>query len=311
MPQQVNVARFLRQQLTRTAVTKHTLLRAKSADAPTGLSFELFKEAAGLLSIIPSLYLGRMVFQRDQAICAGLLVRIVKFMTAIVQLIATPRPRHAGRRDVVLALIRPVMESSVNCVLLCRARDSERFDRFVAAGLGAERELHDQIQANVQARGGDTLPIESRMLKSIQRIIRASGLKIEDIKPGHTEWGGTFRDRVKEWRGDDKGYVALFRIPSHAVHGTWADLLFHHLEVVEGGYKAQLKWADIDPRYLGLPALLALEAGLSYLDRFFPPRLPARRALERRSHDLMSRILRIEHDHEARLLREKNRQAEK
>jgi hypothetical protein len=133
-------------------------------------------------------------FERDQGICAGLLVRITKFMLAIVQLVATAR---AKRREVVLALSRCVMESAVNCGFLATSSDPTIFQRFVTTGLGPERELYDEIRANIQKRGGKVLPIETRMLEAIDGLSRASGVRIEDVSSKHQEWGGSFRDKLK------------------------------------------------------------------------------------------------------------------
>ena len=152
-------------------MTERILRRAKSEHALTGLSFNLFKEAGILLGLLPGLYIDRPTLERDQAICAGLLVRTVKLMTAVVQLIATAQ--RSGRREVVLALTRSIVESAVNCGVLCTSQDASIFDRVVAVGLRPERELRDQILANVETRG-EKWPIEVRMLEAIERLARDS-----------------------------------------------------------------------------------------------------------------------------------------
>ena len=59
-----------------------------TADDFTSLSFELYKEVGIVVTVSASCYIGMSddphVMSRNQAICAGLLIRIAKFMSAIV-----------------------------------------------------------------------------------------------------------------------------------------------------------------------------------------------------------------------------------
>jgi hypothetical protein len=87
---------------------------------------------------------------RNQAICAGLLVRIAKFMLVVVQLGA-----KGDRAEVVAALKRSILESAINLEFLARSNDDKFFDQFVKLSLGPERELYDLIQSNIAARSGE------------------------------------------------------------------------------------------------------------------------------------------------------------
>src|SRR3981189_2923110 len=70
------------------------------------LAFELYKETGIVLAVSSHSYSGETPgdegLPRNQAICAGLLVRIAKFMIAVTQLVATSDSGDRG--DVVLAL---------------------------------------------------------------------------------------------------------------------------------------------------------------------------------------------------------------
>ncbi len=190
--------------------------------------FELYKEAMSVVNlaahILDEASTARGGWNRNQAICAGLLVRISKFMLVVVQLSA-----KGDRAEVVSALNRSIMESAINLEFLIRASDDKYFDQFVEFSLGPERELYDLIQANVAARNGEVLPIERRMLESIGDVCCASGVKIEDAARRHGDWGGGLRSRLKALNREEQ-YVSMQRIPSHAVHGTWVDLYKNHLE---------------------------------------------------------------------------------
>jgi hypothetical protein len=71
---------------------------------------------------------------RNQAICTGLIVRILKFMTVVVQLSS-----QGNRREVVYALNRSVVESATNLEFLVCADDDKYFDQFVKYSLSPER----------------------------------------------------------------------------------------------------------------------------------------------------------------------------
>jgi Family of unknown function (DUF5677) len=186
------------------------------------LSFELYKETLSVVNLASHLLDEEAAanggWPRNQAICAALLVRICKFMVVVTQLSA-----GGDRAEVVSALNRSILETAVNLEFLVASKDDTYFDRFVTQGLGPEGELHDIIQANIADRGGEVLPIEQRMLGSIEDVCRMSGVKIEDVDRKHGDWAGGVRARLKAI-GKEEQYSATMRIPSHAVHGNWVDL---------------------------------------------------------------------------------------
>lgn len=161
-------------------------------------------------------------------------------MTAVVQLVST-----AHRGYVVIALNRSITESAINLRFLLLKNEERWYEQFARSSLGPERELYDMIQANIKDRDGEILPIE-RMLDSIDHVSRLTGVKIEEVNPNAGDWGGGLRERLKAL-GDDKLYIIL-RTGSHAVHGTWVDLVTNHLKG---------KTEDMFPILDGLPLMLA------------------------------------------------------
>ncbi len=157
------------------------------------VAFELYKETVSIVNLAAHLFntdaAGNGGWPRNQAICAGLLVRIEKFMLVVTQLSATK-----NRADVVMALNRSIMESVINLEFLAGKTDDRFYEQFITSSLGPEGELYDLIQTNIAARGGDVSPIERRMLASIDDLCKISGVKIEDVsrKPG--DWGGGIRE---------------------------------------------------------------------------------------------------------------------
>ncbi len=261
----------------------------------SALAFELYKETGCVVSVAANCHMGtgptEGVFDRNQAICAGLLIRILKFMTTVAQLSAKT---HRG--EVIMALNRSIFESATNLRFMVMKNEARFYDQFVKFSLAPERELYDLITKNIEARGGEVLPIEDRMLASVHRVCKLSGVKIEDLDSKYRDWGGGMRNRL-EALGEPHAYVLGQRIASHAVHGTWADLLFHHLEAKEGGFVPNPEWTPVDERYLGPAGLAILRAVRDYLNRFLGD-IPEIMPLYARIDDLQQRILKTAKAHE-------------
>jgi uncharacterized protein DUF5677 len=262
-----------------------------------GVVFELYKEVIAVLVVVSHILdesaAAKNSLPRNQAICVGLMVRIVKFMIAVTQLSAKD-----DRGEVVFALNRSVMESSINLEFLVRTSEERYFDQFVEFSLGPERELYDIIQANIATRGGEVWPIKRRMLSSISRVCRASGLRIEDVERKHRDWGENLRDRLKVLTKEEL-YVGMVRMPSHAVHGTWVDLFMRHLRYDEKSnvFRPNPEWSPADARLLGPVAVFVLDAAQPYVERFFP-KMPEIELLIERISGLRDRILQVDAAHE-------------
>jgi hypothetical protein len=256
------------------------------------ISFELYKETATVVSVAAHVYFGvespdKFALPRNQATCAGLLVRISKFMVAMAKLMVD----LDGCGEVVTALGRSVMESATNLRFLVLKNEDRFFDQFVKFSLSPERELYDGIQKNIARRGGDVLPIEQRMMNSIDRVCKVSDVKIEEVPPKFRDWGGGFRNRLIAL-GEGERYAAQQGIQSHAVHGTWVDLVMRHLEVVDGGFRTYTAFMPVDSRVM-LPLCIAvLPAARAYLDTFLPS-VPELEPLYERLADLEERILKV------------------
>jgi hypothetical protein len=263
-------------------------------------SFELYKETISLVrvcfSILDEESHSKGGFARNHAICVGLLVRISKFMTAVIQLSAS-----TDRREVVQALSRSIMESATNVEFLAQATDDKYFNQYVEYSLAPERELYDTIQENIKKADGQVLPIETRMLESIDHVCRASAMKIEDVNKKHREWGESMRKRLEAIGKDGGYYVALQRVPSHAVHGSWVDLQMNNLEFNEekNVFTPRPEWGGVDSRMFGPIATVVLDAINVYLKRFLS-HVPVGGLIWERHVNLRERIMIVDAAHEAR-----------
>lgn len=277
-------------------ITDAILAECKQEADFTRLAHGLYSEAGRVLAVCSCVGIATdpsmIAFKRNQAICVGLIVRITKLMSAVTRLAS-----EGDRREVVLALSRCIFESATNARFLILKNDNALYDAYVQCSLGPEREFYDKVTAAIAARGGKALPIEERMLDSIQRMAKVSGLKIEDVPPGHREWGGSVRGRIQALGLPDHAYASTQRFPSHAVHGTWVDLLVNHLEqrpteTGEMEFGPNCNSGTTDERLLGPIALYTLDCGEAYLKHFFTDEPKSTLILDR-VVDLRARIIKV------------------
>ena len=266
---------------------------AKKSFSP--LALELYDEAVRVLKVCSQAHglSEECVLPRRQAICAGLLVRIAKFMTAVTSLVS----QDPDRADIVFALNRSITESATNLRFLVIKNEDRFFDQFVRSSLAPERGFYDLIQKNITARGGEVWPIEQRMLKSIDRLCRLSEVVITDVQPKIGDWGGGFRNRLIAL-GQGEWYTVQQRLPSHAVHGTWVDLVQHHLTEVDKGFQPDFTWSRVDCRLMLPICVLVLAAAHTYVEAFLSP-LPEQEPLLERITDLERRVMAVDEAHEA------------
>ncbi len=273
------------------------LAEEKDPEKLNELAFELYKEVLSVVNLAAHLLddaaAGKSGWGRNQAVGVGLMIRISKFMLVVTQLSATK-----NRAEVVHALNRSILESATNLEFLTTKNDDQYFAQFVTFSFGPERELYDLIQKNIAARGGEVQPIEKRMLESIDNVCSASGVKIEEVNQKYGDWAGGVRERLKALNKEEL-YVGVQRIPSHAVHGTWVDLIMNHLDydAKNSVYTPRPYFGLVDARLLGPTAIFVLDATKVYLGTFFA-HVPESKLLFGRIDDLSERIFQVDAAHE-------------
>ena len=255
------------------------------------LVYELYKEAGSLVCVTSAAYFGdkgdAIKFDRNQAICVGLLVRISKLMVSVVKLSA-----DIEHWDTVMALNRCIIESTVNLRYLLFKDDDRVYDRFVISSLGAERELYDMIQEEIRARGSEKLTIEQNMLRSIEDTCQQSGVAVEEVNRKAGNWGGSFRDKLTALGEDSLAYTALQRIASHAIHGDWVDLVKNHLVPKDSGFEPNYDRLRTDGELLGPTGIFVAEAAKEYLGKYFDQ--PDAEPLLQRLDSVQEKLLKVE-----------------
>ena len=242
-------------------VTTQKLAALKDEDGFMTLSVELLKETASLVALAAGvLPPGSKKWSRDQAIIGGNFVRLSKLLSAHLDQVCQKRQETAA------IISRLMFECIVNIKFLIKNASSELFTSYIKHSLRHERKLRDVILKNINDRGGNELHIEKRMLTSIERAAKRSGLKIDDISPSHPKnWGDrNLFERTKDV-GLEVTYLGLYSGSSRSIHGGWMDLLDHHLEYEESGFAPNFNWGRPRPQQLLPISQLILETTREFL----------------------------------------------
>lgn len=232
---------------------------------------ELIKEASIYATVAGQILpCGKPGWNRDQGILCGLVVRASKFMSAVLDQTC----QH--RREIVDLLARIIFETIVNARYLIFKNDPALFNSYVRYSLRSEKQLWERIDQEVASRGGQVLPVEERMRKSISKSFESSGVKLEEVdsndKEGWSVPDSIYGRAVKV--GLKAGFQALYMLPNHAVHGNWEDLHRNHLERTSDGLFAPHRdWHEPRPQALLGLGILSLDLTRDYwkyIDSTFP-----------------------------------------
>jgi hypothetical protein len=212
-------------------------------------------------------------------------------MAGIVQFLATSKSGV-----LIQTLNRSIFEATINLQFLIAKDCDEYYDKFVAYSFGPERELYDDINAEIKKNNGAALPIEERMLKSIAAKCQISGVNIDEVPAKHREWATNMRERLKVI--DMPGLYNTYRLLSHSIHVSWIELLSSDIEkdTASGLFKPRLP-KKVDARILTPVAVFVLDAAKLYIQRFFKPN-PATKLLLERIEKQTARLIEIDNIHE-------------
>lgn len=141
--------------------------------------------------------------------------------------------------ETTIIIDRCILESCVNLIWLLKEDTPNRIKLFMAQGLKTELQLKEDIETNIKSNDGSILPIEKRMLISIENYITTSELTELEITSKKMP---DFKSRVNSIGGSPLDYTVLMKIGSHGIHGTWPNLLKYFINV-DGNH--------IEPRDLG------------------------------------------------------------
>lgn len=259
------------------------------------IAFCLYKETLMISILSSELYESynpdENIQSREQAISAGLVTRISKFMTSVLALLCDKK----NHGEVIMALNRCITESSINLRFFCEKATEKDFDDFIKSSLKPERDTYAYIKENITKRGSD-LPIEKRMLNSINQLFESSGIKnFEELKsiPKRKNY-----KEILEAMDMGSVYPMFQGISSHSIHGTWVDILKHHLIEIDSGFKPNHNSISTDARLLCPINSIVLSSVKSYINKYFLKENEAIEIIFSRIDDLIERNKNVDLLHE-------------
>src|SRR3989344_2735285 len=275
-------------------------INADSGNTFSRVVFNQYRETTIVIGVSAHLYQSfnpkEGVLPRNQAIGAGLVIRIAKFMKAVMALLIDKVSEHG---EVIMALNRCITESATNLRFFCEKATGEDFEEFIKSSLKPEKEQYSFIQENIKRRGS-ILPIETRMLKSMGNVFKISGVQEIDINkliiPKRKDY-----KTILTALGMESIYPMLQGIQSHSVHGSWTDLIKHHLKEVDSGFRPMPESVTPDARLLCPINIFVVTAVASYIKKYFPENHEGITIILERITDLVERLTKIDSLHEEKL----------
>lgn len=225
--------------------------------------FEWYKYVAILASQVASSRIDSPAFRSLSevhfAVLSGMLNRCSRLMLSNVRL--STEGLHG---ETTRILDRCISETAIKIQWLCQKDSKGDFARFLADGLKKDFKLKDHIVANIANRGGQAVVIETRMLRSIDKTLQLSGLAESDVR--NAKKLPDLAVMCRDIRLGDLFYTAIQRMGSHAVHGTWSELMQSYL-VHEGSVGFRPRDHEIETKsfqYVIVP-LLVVDAMYEFL----------------------------------------------
>jgi hypothetical protein len=226
------------------------------------VAFDLLREASqwsiALGNVMPS---EADAWSLTEAVIGGHFVRLAKLLRAFLQ---QTRDSYA---ELAWVTSRLVAECVINAMYLMAHPTGQVIRSYLFQSLYHDRELLETIQRNTEARGGEQLPIEERMLASIDRTFTNVGMLPEDVPAKRVQnWDGKTLRQKAESLGMAVVYQVSIGAVSRNVHGSWSDLTQHHLTVLEPGrFQPRFDEVRVRPQLILAMALLAVVACREYL----------------------------------------------
>ena len=189
--------------------------------------FEWYKFVASLANVIafiePISPNFRQTHKQSYYVLSGLLHRCARLMFSNVAL--SFEGEHGETSHIV---DRCLSESAIIIQWICQKETEERALRYISSGLKPEVELENQINLRIAQRGGARLPIETRMLDSIQRTFDAAQMTRDEAL--NAKKMPDFFQILTALGNERLEYTVTQRLASHSVHGSWVSLIIQYLD---------------------------------------------------------------------------------
>lgn len=192
-----------------------------------GAAFELLKEASLTLFFLVYRTPDRP-FERNEAIRRGLIKRLNLLGKSLLSDVCN----NSGYQQ--LQISRQIVEAASNYFYLSEDDESgSRHDAYIFDSLASEKANLALIEEQVKERGGEVLPIEERMHRSMERMASVAGVDLESV-PGRGKSG--WPSAIERLNALSPTAYPSYRSGSLAVHSGWTVLLLQDLDDVASGF---------------------------------------------------------------------------
>jgi len=144
-------------------------------------------------------------------VLVGLLTRCCRIMAGHLEYFQDGR-----YGDITLILDRSLLETCVKVRWISGDALDDRLGRYLEDSLRVDSELFSEIEKNIETRKGIVLPIEARMLKSIDVNAKFAGIDLSS-KPKLRK-AQSLADMIETIGEKRFLYTVIGKISSHAVH---------------------------------------------------------------------------------------------
>ncbi len=251
-------------EIPRTPVDVEAIQAFTRESQHTRLAFDLLRETSLWSMVLGSAYAGEIrTWNLSEAVLGGHLLRLGKLLRAFLE------QTKEDRGEIAWVSTRLIAECIINLrYLLLTRNNGDVIKSYVHQSLQHERHLRVTIDENIRHRDGIVLPIEQRMLRSIERAFRHSGVDPKDLPTKRMQnWGGKTLRQKADALGLDYAYGIVVAAASRNVHGSWHDLIQHHLEVVAPvQFQPNFDDARVRPQALQALATLIIPGLIEYLE---------------------------------------------
>ncbi len=229
------------------------------------VSIDLLIEVGSYITLLVSLYdNNEFTWNDDQAVIGGNLVRLYKLICGVLDNVCEQKG------EFVQIFTRLAFECIVNTRYLIKNHDEKTIISYKLNSLKTDKRLYTEIKSLIAQRNNMVLPIEDRMISSIENLFAKSNIELGMDYKTERNWGNkNFFEKTKAL-GLDKLYLSHFSMTSNEIHGSWSDLMFHHLDTnSDGKFIPNFDWDTPRPQPLTAIAFLVPTLLIEYLESFF------------------------------------------
>lgn len=200
-------------------------------------------------------------FSKEEAVIAGSLVRYSKLGVAFIEQYAK------GRLETTMIMFRGLAETYVNLKFFLKYADAHTLRHFIKHSLQAEYQVLNILRENTSSK--EILePIEKRIIATMRRAFDDADFDESEMNSS-SKWEKKIKARLAEII-NPQAYSLIYGMASHAIHGTWQDLVTCHLTKKDGGFYTHPEWSMPRLQVLSVATVLSCDLLESYSKRLLP-----------------------------------------